>query len=210
MSTCPDITRIQDHLDGLLPESEARAFRTHLERCADCVAEVALYRRVMADLGHLDTEDPGPALTERILDRVVPSRVRRKWVSIAGWGYTAATAVTTFAVISWASRPDTPAWAMARVTDLYFHLVQTALFTLHTMVAAVLRLGDGWGLMRSFGEFVSPLLRALALSFSNPVVAGVTALAVLSASLLLAWLRPRVAGPALTRKGVHHVDLLGF
>jgi anti-sigma factor RsiW len=210
MNHCPDITRIQDHLDGLLPESEARAFRTHLERCAACAAEVALYRRVLGDLQHLAIEDPGPALTERILDRVVPSRVRRKWVSIVGWAYTAATAVTTFAVISWASRPDTPAWVMARVADLYFHLAQTALFTLHTMVSAVLRLGDGWGLLRSFGEFMSPLVRALALSFSNPVVAGVAALAVLGAGLLLAWMRPRVAGSALTRKGVRHVDLLGF
>lgn len=210
MTSCPDITRIQDHLDGLLPESEARAFRTHLERCADCAAEVALYRRVVADLAHLAIEDPGPALTERILDRVVPSRVRRKWVTIVGWAYTGATAVTTFAVISWASRPETPEWMLARVTDLYFHLAQTALFTLHTLVATVLRLGDGWGLMRSFGEFLSPLVRALALSFSNPVVAGVVALAVLGAGMLLAWMRPRAAGSAIGRKGARHVDLLGF
>lgn len=210
MTHCPDVTRLQDHLDGLLPESEDRALRTHLERCPACAAELALFRRVLADLEHLSIEDPGPALTDRILDRVVPSRVRRKWVAIAGWAYTAATAVTTFAVISWASRPDTPAWVAARVADLYFHLAQTALFTLHTLVTAVLRLGDGWGLLRAFGDFVSPLGRALALSLSNPVVAGVSALAVLGAAVLLAWLRPRAAGSAVTRKGVHHVDLLGF
>ncbi len=57
---------------------------------------------------------------------------------------------------------------------------------------------------------VTSLGRALALSLSNPIVAGVSALAVLGAGLLLAWLRPRATGSALTRKGVRHVDLLGF
>ena len=83
MNRCREARHIQDYLEGELALERSRGFEAHLEGCVECRAEVASYRTLFASLdGSLDrvtVEDPGPALTERILDRVLPSRLRRRW-----------------------------------------------------------------------------------------------------------------------------------
>ncbi|HYM81308.1 MAG TPA: zf-HC2 domain-containing protein, partial [Candidatus Limnocylindria bacterium] len=110
MRTCTESRRLQIYLDGELSEAQAGAYRLHLETCPACTQELALYRRLFAALRPSPVPDPGPALTERILDRVLPSRLRRRWVAALGWSYTAASATCTFMFVSWIARPETHVW----------------------------------------------------------------------------------------------------
>src|SRR5258708_21047258 len=106
MNGCPESPHIQDYLDRTLDPGAARTFRAHLVTCASCAAELALYRRVFDALAATPTWDPGPALTERVLTAVLPSRVRRHRRLVAlGWGYAGALAATLTAVAGWGSRP---------------------------------------------------------------------------------------------------------
>ncbi|MFI5371205.1 MAG: anti-sigma factor family protein [Candidatus Eisenbacteria bacterium] len=208
MITCPQRDRLHEWLDGTLEGAVAQRFAAHLETCETCAAELAVYTRLEAMVAAARVWDPGPALTERILDHVVPSRVRRRFVTVVGWAYTAVTAASTFAFISWATRPTTPAWIADRLGQLYLAVIQTGLFTLHTLVAATLRFGDGWGLLGSFAGRAAPLLHAATVTLTEPVFAGTVVAAVASTVAVLRWMRP--GGAARTDGRVEHVDLLGF
>jgi len=206
MNTCTQHDRLHEWLDGTLAGVAAARFAAHLENCETCAAELAVYTRIEAMVAAARVWDPGPALTERILDHVVPSRVRRRFVTVVGWAYTAVTAVSTFAFISWATRPGTPAWIADRLGQLYLAVIQTGLFTLHTLVGATLRFGDGWGLLDNFAVRMTPFVHAMAVTFSQPVFAGTVVAAVASTVMVLRWLRP--ASAARSDGGVEHVDLL--
>ena len=78
MTDCIHQKRVQAFLDGDLSADEARAFRDHLAGCADCAAELATYRRVFALLDEAPLAEPAPALGERVLAHVLPSRQRRR------------------------------------------------------------------------------------------------------------------------------------
>src|SRR5258705_10957381 len=106
MNRCPEGPRVQDYLDRALEPGAARTFRAHLVTCASCAAELALYRRVFDALAATPSWDPGPALTECVLARVLPSQVRRHRRLVAlGWGYAGALAGVLAAVGVWSSRP---------------------------------------------------------------------------------------------------------
>lgn len=207
MTHCAQRRRLHDWLDGALETAEAERYAEHLAGCESCTAELAAFTRVEARIAGARVIDPGPALTERILDRVVPSRVRRRFVTVVGWTYTAATAVTTFAFFSWVTRPTTPAWLADQFGQLYLGAIRAGLLTLHTLVTATLRMGDGWGLLDTFAGRLAPLARAAMLTLSQPVVGATVAAAMISTVALLRWLRPRNAG---AEDGLDHVDLLGF
>src|SRR6266487_2554209 len=106
MRRCPETDRVQDFLDGELRPLEANAFRSHLASCVECAAELAMYRRVFAAIESAATWDPGPALTERVLARVLPSRVRRRWMRTLGVGYAAALAATAAGIAAIANLPS--------------------------------------------------------------------------------------------------------
>src|SRR5258705_13518570 len=106
MNRCPEGPRVQDYLDRALEPGAVQAFRAHLATCASCAAELALYRRVFDALAATPSWDPGPALTERVLARVLPSQVRRHRRLVAlGWGYAGALAGGLAAGGGWGSRP---------------------------------------------------------------------------------------------------------
>ncbi|MEK7330511.1 MAG: anti-sigma factor, partial [Candidatus Eisenbacteria bacterium] len=130
MNRCPESERIEPWLDGELSGEAARAFERHLAGCTRCAAERKGYDSLYASLRVARVSDPGPALTERILDRVVPSRVRRRQVTLVGWCYTAVSAVTTFAFISWIVRPESHVWLGRLVSAAYSRLIDTGLFAL--------------------------------------------------------------------------------
>lgn len=206
---CPESVRIQDFLDRELPADEAAAFETHLAGCAECAIELAAYTRLLAIIDRAPIWDPGPRLTERILDRVVPSRVRSRFVGVFGWAYSAACAITTFALISWLVTPGTPRWIASQLSELYLQALRTSLFALHTMIDGWVRFGDGWSLLGAFAQRLAPLGRAIAVSLAQPAVALSIGAAFVGSVLVLWWMRPRVGVARLT-KGVPHVDLLGF
>jgi len=208
MTHCPHHDQLHEWLDGALEGTEAERFAIHLESCEACAADLAVYTRLEALVASARVIDPGPALTERILDHVVPSRVRRRFVMVAGWAYTLATAASTFAFFSWVTRPSTPMWVADRLGQLYLAMIKAGLLTLHTLVTATLRFGDGWGLLDTFAGRLAPLAHAVAVTLAQPVFAGTVLAAMASTVAVLRWMRPR--GVADARGGMEHVDLLGF
>jgi anti-sigma factor RsiW len=207
MNRCPESERIEPWLDGELPSASARAFERHLDGCARCEAELRATRALYASLRGVTIWDPGPALTERVLDRVLPSRVFRHQVTILGWSYTAVSAVTTFLFISWAVRPETHAWVGGLVTAAYARMIDAGLFTLDTLLTAGLRLQQGLGLLEVMGGWVVPVLRALAAVAADPWVAGALWSAALCSAGLLWWIRPR---PVRIVRGNRHVGILAL
>ena len=207
MTRCPESTRIEAWLDQELTREAARDFARHLSGCAWCTAEVRAWESFAATLRAAPVWDPGPALTERILDRVAPSRVRRRQLTVVGWCYSFASAVTTFAFISWIVRPETHVWLGRLVTAAYARLIDTGLFVLDSLVAVSLRLQRGWSLVEILGGWVVPVVRALGALASDPTVAAMMWAALATCVALLWWMRPR---PIRTMKGSRHVGILAF
>src|SRR5262249_35458175 len=122
MNRCRETRNVQEYLDAELDAERALAFEHHLETCETWLAEVRAFRSLFQTLGDFREErvllDPGPGLTERILDRVLPSRLRRRLVTVLGWIYGSTTAVTTFAFVSWISRPDSHVWLAQRYGEI--------------------------------------------------------------------------------------------
>lgn len=207
MNRCPETERIQSWLDGELPSASARAFERHLDGCAHCEAEARTLRLLYASLEQLPVWDPGPRLTERILDHTVPSRVRRHLVTAIGWCYTAVSAVTTFGFISWIVRPETHAWLGRLVSVASTRLIDTGLFTLDAFMSMALHLQRGWGLVEVLGGWLVPVARALATVASDPWIAVALWAAAFCSAALLWWIRPR---PVRIVKGNRHVGILAL
>ena len=212
MTHCPHRHRLQDFLDGELPADDARAFVAHLEGCAGCAADLELFARVDEALRSAPAWDPGLDFTERVLDRVVPSRLRRRFVTVVGWTYGTATAVSTFALASWLSRPGTPAWIASALSELYLASLRTGVFAFQTVVAACFRLGNGAGLLGAFSQHLSPLVHAGVLALSHPVLGATLVSAALGSIGVLWWMRPSAALVRWGRRGrgADHVGLLGL
>jgi len=207
MKLCPETERIEPWLDGELSEAAARALAEHVAGCRHCAAERASLESLFVSLRQAPVRDPGPRLTERILDRVVPSRVWRRQMTVVGWCYTAVSAVTTFAFMSWIVRPETHVWLGHLVTAAYARLIDTGLFALDAITVAVLRVQHGLNLLEVLGGWLVPVARAFALLATDPRVAASLWAAVATCALLLWWMRPRsvrIAG------GRRHVGILAF
>jgi anti-sigma factor RsiW len=116
----PVSDRLQDYVDGALPERLAARVRTHLDGCEVCAGEVAIWKSLEAKLGSLERIAPAEDFAERVLARVqlpvtaparapewrravawawslVP-RTRRAWAAICG---VAVTPVTTMGLVLW-------------------------------------------------------------------------------------------------------------
>ncbi|HET9328825.1 MAG TPA: zf-HC2 domain-containing protein [Candidatus Eisenbacteria bacterium] len=211
INRCRESRHVQDYLDAELAEARALAFEEHLQTCAGCAGEVAAYRAMFASL-EVSLEDfaivdPGPSLTERILDRVVPSRLRRRWVQAIGWVYGVSSAVATFAVVSWLTRPTTPVWLAQSYSELSLRVMQSVLFAFQVVTRSGFELLQGWDFVGRLVAIVSPIARALTRPLADPTLGAITAAAMVACVLLLWWMRPR-AGEA--REGVRNVSLLGF
>lgn len=209
MNHCPHTRRAQDFLEGELPSEQARAFADHLRGCALCAAEVEAFRVLFADLGSEASAivDPGPSLTERVLDRVLPSRLRAPWVAGFGWAYGTASAVTTFAFVSWIAQGSSHVWLAQRLSEGSLRLIQTVLFTFQVLTRSWIELLDGWMFLEALAVRAAPVARALARPWMDPTVAAITVAAVLSCAVVLWWMRPRRR--AMTEE-VRHVSLVGF
>jgi len=207
MSECRYLGSVQSFLDGDLPADEARAFRDHLPGCAECVAERGAYALLFASLEAAPIWDPGPRLTERVLDCVLPSRLRRRVVTVVGWCYTALSAVSTYGFVTWIARPSSRMWLAERLGEAYLSLVQVGLFVVHSLVFSWFRLLDGWGALGVMADRLAPIAHALALPLSQPVLAAVLWTATAVCGGVLWWMRSRRGSAA---DEVRHVALLGF
>jgi uncharacterized membrane protein YjjP (DUF1212 family) len=192
MNACSRGPEIQDYLDRRMSEEDGRSFRAHLDSCGSCAAELALYRRVFAELDHAVTFDPGVALTERILDRVAPSRQRRRrWVQALTWGYAGALVATLASLAVWVLQPG----SLHAVASLYaiasHRLIQLVFFVVNAASFAVLSLAGGWSLLTSAGAVLAPLARALREVLAHPTVTTALWPAAVACIVLLWWMRAR-------------------
>ena len=205
MTRCARVPQVEEYLDGLLSTSEADAFRAHLDDCATCAAELVAMRRVFESIEAQPTWDPGPALTERILEAVLPTRVRRRWVRTVGWSYVgslAASVAAALVAIGWPGSTqalDTASIVASR------HLVQLASFVLNTLGLAALGIANGWGVVQGLAQRIAPLPRALGVVLQQPAVASSLWAAAVISVVLLVWLHRRDR----SESDIHPLAILG-
>lgn len=211
MNRCRETRHVQDFLDGDLAPERAQAFEAHLASCPACQREAEGYRSLFSSLSHtlddLALVDPGPSLTERILDKVLPSRLRKRWVTAIGWTYGTLSAASTFLFVSWITRPETHVQLALWYGQGSLRLAQSALFTFQLITRSWLELSQGWGFVERLAEWMAPVARALARPLADPTLALIAASALLACGLVLWWMRPRHRGE---REEVRNVSLLGF
>jgi len=207
MASCPQISRIQDLLDGELSPGEALRVREHAAGCARCRRELELYRRVFHSLGWLPTHDPSPALADRVLDRVLPSRVRRRWIRALGFGYAGASALTLAGVLALVTRPAARALAETVFAEASRRLAESLVVALNVLSFLALSLAGGGRVASQVTERLAPIGRALSALFSQTAITIPISIAVAACVLVLWWMRPREAQAG--KKG-RHVALLGF
>ena len=203
MKGCPETRRVQDYLDRTLEPREAAAFGAHLEGCATCAVELALYRRVFTALDATPAPIALPGLTERVLARVLPSRVRlRRRLVALGWSYGASLAAVLVAVGAWTTRPDARQALEALSSEATRRVLQTGIFVLNALTHGTLRFVEGSRLLAAAGERLSPVQRALGTLLSQPSVALTAWAALLVCAAVLWWIRPRSAPGEVRRVGM--------
>jgi anti-sigma factor RsiW len=207
MTRCKESLRVQGFLDGELAPGEVMDFRAHLAGCPECAAELAAYQHVIAALERVPLLAPPPALTGRILERVLPSRARRRRLAVLGWLYAAASAACVGLVALWVLQPGRDAMLETFSGQLSHRLLGAGLFVLNTLGASAVRLADVWGLLHAAGERLAPLTRALGAVLTSPGIALSVWSAAAVCAALLWWMRPRTGSAA---REVRHVSVLGF
>lgn len=205
--SCHRTDRVQDWLDGALAPGEAADFEAHLDGCADCLSEVAAYERVFARIAAAESWDPGPEFTERVLDHVVPARIRRRWLKAFGWGYSGAAAACLAGGLLLAQRPDVRLVVSSLWSAASRGAVQGMVGALNLAGFVVLRLAEGLALIEGAMQWFAPLGRALQTVFGQPAVSVPLAIAVVSCAALLWWMRPR---DRRRMEGMRHVGILAF
>jgi hypothetical protein len=147
-----------------------------------------------------------PDLSERILDHVVPARIRRRWVTTVGWRYAGSLAACLIAATALFSQPEAGAWLTAISGEVSRRLLHATVFTLELLSFAVLSLANGWGILAMIGNCLAPIGRALTTLLSNPLVLTAFGAAAASCTALLWWMRPREKNA----RGIRNVGVLGF
>ncbi len=208
MTRCDQHEFLNDYLDGALSGSEARGFAEHLPGCDRCTAEIRAHQRIAALLAAAPRHEPSPRVTERVLDRVLPSRARRRaWMRRLGLAYAGAVAVCLGTFAAWLTQPHALAVLNALGVTASRRVVQLVIFTLNAASSTVLHVAGGWGWLISAGNGIAPLARALGDVAARPSVEIVLWLAALACVALFWWIRPR----RHDRNGrMHHVGVLGF
>ncbi len=207
MNPCPESERIQGYLDAALSADETRRLLEHATGCERCGRELALYRRVVRSLESLPLLDPGPAFTARVLDRVLPSRVRRRWLRALGLSYAGALTATLAGVVTLATQPATRALLESLTGEAPRRIAQAMIFTLNALSFSVLSVAEGGRLLEATGERLAPLARATGALLSHTSISLPLAVAVAACAAVLWWMRARGRH---SEREVGHVGVLGF
>lgn len=207
MNLCPDTGTLQDFLESLLPEEQMRRVGAHVAGCSRCAAERARFERLFDAFESLPLEAPSRAISERVLDAVLPARRRARWLRRFGVGYAAALVASLGSVVVVASLPAGRGFLTWLASAAPSRMVDSLRFVVNAASFLALRLAGGWGLISSAGSRVSPLLRAFFAALDQPAIQLSFALSAVSCLAVLWWLRPH---PERAERGMPHVGLLGF
>jgi anti-sigma factor RsiW len=207
VSAHPESFRFQELLDGELPAAEALELRQHVAGCESCARELALYCQLYHSLERLPEFDPGPAFTARVMERVLPSRVRRRWLRALGFGYATLSAGIVAASVVFATQPATRALIETLSAVASRRLARAMVFALNALSFSALSLAGGEQWLAAAGRRVAPIGRALGALFSQTDVLVPLMVAGAACVAVLWWMRPRGAE---AQKGMRHVGVLGF
>ena len=207
MSLHPESDRFQELLDGELSAGEALELRRHAATCESCGRELALYRQLYHSLERLPEFDPGPAFTARVMERVLPSRVRRRWLRALGFGYATLSAAIVAASVVFVTQPATRALIEALSAVASRRLAKAMVFSLNALSFSALSLAGGEQWLAAAGRRLAPIGRALGALFSQTDVLVPLTIAGAACVAVLWWMRPHAAE---VQKGVRHLGLLGF
>lgn len=212
MKPCAEHDRIQALLDGELEPAAEAALRRHLLACEECASELALYEVVFAALDDTPMPDPPPHLTARILQKVLPSEIRRRWVRAIGWGYGISAAASLAASVAVLLLPGPRAWLGVLGVEASQRVAQAAVFVVDALAMALVRVSGGWTLVQDVGLRLSPVVRAISTLLARPGVDVTLALATLATAGLMVWLRPRELQTNQRRgpRGIDHAGLLAL
>jgi hypothetical protein len=191
----------------MLGAREAEAFREHLLGCAECLSQRAGYEHLFSRLSALPLAELPSGAEERVLARVLPSRVRRRWLVRAGWGYATALAGCIAVAGVFATQPAARGflpWLTSRSSEAVLHSLA---FVLRGLSSTALTLASGWSLITAAIAKFEPVARALSAVLSHPAIGIASALACASCVALLWWMRPR---RGRLGKGIRYVGVLGF
>lgn len=207
MNACNQAFDFQAYLDGELAEADRHRLERHADQCVSCAMELALLRRVFASLDAMPLLEPGPALAGRVLDRVVPARVRRRWVRVIGWSYAAAFAAFIAIATLWLAQPGTQAMLGGISGAASIRMTGLLVFALESLSFAAGAVAGLWGLVLAALDWLAPLGRAFAPWLAHPSVRIAAPAAALACAAVLWWLRAREAHHV---EGRRHVAVLGF
>ena len=208
MTRCSESDRLQDYLDGELAADAADRLRAHLEGCERCAVELALYRRLFHSLARAPLLDPGTAFTQRVLERVLPSQIRRRHrIAALGWSYAGLVAACLAGLGFAAAQPASHRLLERLSGNASRALIECGLFVINSMSISVLRLADMWRLIDLALLRLAPLGRALAAVVLQPAFLVTITAATAACAAVLWWMRPRSGSAS---KGAHHVGVLGL
>lgn len=207
-SPCAEGHRVQDYLDGLLPVAAFQAFEGHLQTCARCTADVSRYRQVFTKLERMPLLSPSAGFTERVLARVVPARIRARWVRVIGWGYAAACAAFVGAIAVVLGMPGTQGAIEQFSGDATGRFTGVIVLAMQAFSVLAQAVAGAWGFALGVVSWFAPVGRALAPLVANATVISALGAAGVACTVLIWWMHTRESNRATEK--VKHVALLGF
>jgi anti-sigma factor RsiW len=207
-SPCAEGHRVQDFLDGVLPIAAFQTFEAHIAACARCTSDAAAYRQVYTAIERMPLLSPSASFTERVLARVVPARIRARWVRVIGWGYAAACAAFLGLGVVWLGQPGTQG-ALGQISgDATSRFTGLVVFTLQAFSILAQAVAGAWGFVYGVASWFAPLGRALAPLIANMTVMTALGAAGIACTVLIWWMHARENNRGTEK--AKHVAILGF
>jgi hypothetical protein len=135
---------------------------------------------------------------------VLPSRIRRRWLTAVGWAYAGSLAASVAAMTLAIRLPQAHAWLEAVSGAASRQTVRIAVVALDVLGYATLGLASGWGALDRLIGHIAPLPRALGSILEQPSIAIAIAAAAVICTVLLGLLRGR------ERSARRSIDPLGM
>jgi anti-sigma factor RsiW len=207
MTSCPGTGALQDWLEGLLDGAERERVASHVSGCARCSAEARRLEHVFRALAAVPLESPSPALAERVLDRVLPSRRRIRWLRRLGAGYAVTLAVCLMGFPLWLTQPSAHTFLAWLAGAASARTVHSLMFILNGLSFLAIQVAGGWGALSAISSRVAAIARVVLVLVEHGPIQFALVLASLLCLGVLWWMRTRAGR---TGREMPHVGALGF